>query len=425
MPSIKEIIQKHPSWDCVKAIQSELTIRGFQVFLVGGCVRDFLMGFQSSDLDMATNATPEQIEKLFPKTLMIGKNFGVSVILMKNTRIELATFRDEADYKDGRHPSTVVYGTIEQDALRRDFTVNALYYDLVNDHIIDLVGGQLDLQKKTLRCVGDPVRRFNEDHLRMMRAVRFSAQLDFEIEPKTWKAITDHHEKIDKISKERIRDELLKFLKFAHVKHLIDFSNSQLLISIFPEWTQDLNFCKKIWSRLFPILDSIKISDLDNKIHLNSALLILFLLPISFQKVNIKLYTGRLKLPHQIQEDVEHCLQFVQNRSDLTKKRMGQLIQEVDRYPASLLNKIFETLDDHESFIKINNILTARQSVLIDGALPKALITGAEANQYFSGRELGVFLRECYWSQLEKEFSLKEEADRWLQSKIKIKKATI
>jgi putative nucleotidyltransferase with HDIG domain len=196
--------------ETAKEIAVRLQAAGFAAFWVGGCVRDFLLGREPQDFDIATDATPDQVEGIFPKTYPVGKKFGVVVVVENKHQFQVATFRAEADYRDGRRPGKVVFANAEADALRRDFTVNGLFYDPVTEKIHDWVGGAKDLRAKIIRTIGAPGERFGEDHLRMLRAVRFAAQLGFEIEPETFAAIQSLAEKIKRISAERVRDELLK-----------------------------------------------------------------------------------------------------------------------------------------------------------------------------------------------------------------------
>ncbi len=183
---------------------------GFAAFWVGGCVRDVLLGRDPGDYDIVTAALPEQIEALFPRTLAVGRKFGVMVVLDGGGQFQVATFRAEADYQDGRHPERVAFGDAQADARRRDFTVNGLYYDPVGLQLHDWVGGEVDLRAKVIRTIGLPAERFAEDHLRLLRAVRFAAQLEFEIESETFAALQANAAKIKAISAERIRDELIK-----------------------------------------------------------------------------------------------------------------------------------------------------------------------------------------------------------------------
>jgi len=191
-------------------IVRQLQTAGFSAFWVGGCVRDFLLGREPGDYDIATSARPEQVEKLFQHTVAVGKKFGVMVVIENGHQFQVATFRAEADYRDGRHPEQVTFSDAQADAQRRDFTVNGLFYDPVAEKLHDWVGGEKDLRAKIIRTIGSPGERFAEDHLRLLRAVRFAAQLGFEIEPQTFAAVRKLAPKIELISAERIRDELIK-----------------------------------------------------------------------------------------------------------------------------------------------------------------------------------------------------------------------
>lgn len=193
-----------------KGIVEHLQDAGFAAFWVGGCVRDFLLGREPQDFDIATDAKPAKVEKLFPKTIPVGKKFGVIIVVEGGQQFQVATFRAEAEYRDGRRPEKVVFANAEADALRRDFTVNGLFYDPLTERIHDWVDGEKDLRARIIRTIGAPAERFGEDHLRMLRAVRFAARLNFEIEPETFAAIRALAPKIKLISAERVRDELVK-----------------------------------------------------------------------------------------------------------------------------------------------------------------------------------------------------------------------
>ena len=192
----------------------DLLIRnGFQALLAGGCVRDLLLGRESADYDVATNATPEQVMSLFPESIAVGAQFGVILIPREGHKVEVATFRSDVGYSDGRHPDAVVYAkTAEEDVQRRDFTINSLLMRHDTGEILDFVGGRADLQAGIIRAIGQADKRFAEDKLRMLRAVRFAARFGFEIEPETFRAIRQHAKNIAQVSAERIRDELTKML---------------------------------------------------------------------------------------------------------------------------------------------------------------------------------------------------------------------
>jgi poly(A) polymerase len=190
----------------------KLQAKGYQAVFAGGCVRDMLMGRTPTDYDVATNGTPDDVCRIFPKAKLVGAHFGVVIVVMDSHQFEVATFRAEGEYLDGRHPSAVTFTTAEGDVRRRDFTVNGLLYDPVADKVLDYVGGEADIKARLVRVIGDPRARFAEDHLRLLRAVRFAAFLDFEIEAVTRKAILEMTPKIKTVSAERVAEELKKLL---------------------------------------------------------------------------------------------------------------------------------------------------------------------------------------------------------------------
>ncbi len=193
-------------------ILKQICTAGFTAYFAGGAVRDKLLGRIPKDYDIATNALPEQIENLFPKTVAVGKAFGVIMVVQNGIETEVATFREDAGYQDGRRPDSVNFCGAEEDAKRRDFTVNGMFYDPIADEVIDYVGGKADLEKKIIRAIGDPDRRFAEDHLRLLRAVRFAHTLGFSIDPATREAIRKHTPDLCKISVERIENEFSRTL---------------------------------------------------------------------------------------------------------------------------------------------------------------------------------------------------------------------
>ncbi len=195
-----------------EGIVRQLQGAGFDAYFAGGCVRDRLRGEEPRDFDIATSASPEQVQALFTKTVPVGVQFGVVIVVENKLPFEVATFRSEGNYKDGRRPTDVKFASVEEDAQRRDFTVNGLYYDLKHKRVIDLVNGRQDIQARVIRTIGNPVQRFEEDHLRLMRAVRFAVQLGFRIDDETWRAVKKLSPLIAKVSAERIRDEFSKVL---------------------------------------------------------------------------------------------------------------------------------------------------------------------------------------------------------------------
>ena len=194
------------------AVIKTLVAAGHEALLAGGCVRDSLLGREAKDYDVATSARPEEVMKLFPGSMTVGAHFGVVIVRRDAHNIEVATFRKDGAYSDGRRPDAVTFTTAEEDAQRRDFTVNGLFLDPLKDEVLDFVGGRADLDARVIRAIGDPHLRFAEDHLRLLRAIRFATVLGFEIEAGTWKAICELAPNIATVSAERVRDELSKTL---------------------------------------------------------------------------------------------------------------------------------------------------------------------------------------------------------------------
>ena len=209
---------------------------GHEAFLVGGCVRDLIRGVTPQDFDIVTSARPEQVQPLFSQTVPVGARFGVVLVIEGGRPYEVATFRVETGYDDGRHPSRVVFATVEEDVSRRDFTVNGLLMDPETGRIIDYVDGRSDIERRLIRTIGDPDERFSEDHLRMLRAVRFTATLGFTLDPVTLAAVRRQAASIRRISAERIREELNRILTSGRAREGVKLlADSGLLAEILPE----------------------------------------------------------------------------------------------------------------------------------------------------------------------------------------------
>lgn len=204
---------QHADWPAVRDIISRLNFAGFEAVINGGSVRDAILNRELKDFDIATSATPDQVESLFPNSVGVGKAFGVILVPLGPGRsVEIATFREESGYSDGRRPDSIRFADAAADATRRDFTVNALFFDPIGMRLLDYVHGLEDLEKGILRAVGNPERRFEEDRLRTLRAVRFVSQLGFQLEPKTAEAIRSHRDPLGGVSRERVKEELDRWL---------------------------------------------------------------------------------------------------------------------------------------------------------------------------------------------------------------------
>jgi tRNA nucleotidyltransferase/poly(A) polymerase len=226
-----------------KKIALKLRDKGFDSYFVGGCVRDLILKDKPLDYDITTSATPEQIIELFPHTIEVGMAFGVIIVVENGFQYELATFRNDGVYLDGRRPDGVIFSSFEEDVKRRDFTINGLLLNPVTMDIIDLVNGLEDIENGIIRAIGDPHKRFEEDKLRLLRAVRFASRLKFKIEKNTWNGIKKLHKDIIQVSKERIREEIEKIILDPNrVDGLKLLFESGLLKSVLP----DIYFLKDI-----------------------------------------------------------------------------------------------------------------------------------------------------------------------------------
>src|SRR5438876_8977935 len=199
-----DAVKSSPMEKVAREVAARLRESGHSAYFAGGCVRDMVRGLVPKDYDIATDARPEAVQTLFPRTFAVGAHFGVIIVLENGFQFEVATFRSDDAYVDGRHPSAVHFSSPEQEAKRRDFTINGMFYDPVAGEVIDLVGGQADIAAKLVRAIGDPAKRFAEDRLRMLRAVRFATVLGYQIDKETWHALVSDASSINQISAERI-----------------------------------------------------------------------------------------------------------------------------------------------------------------------------------------------------------------------------
>ncbi|HWY40842.1 MAG TPA: CCA tRNA nucleotidyltransferase [Chthoniobacterales bacterium] len=219
-----------------RAVAKHLRERGHIAYFAGGCVRDMVRELQPKDFDIATGATPDIVQEIFPHTYAVGAHFGVVVVVENGLNFEVATFRSDGAYLDHRHPVDVRFSSPEEDAKRRDFTINGMFFDPEKNEVIDFVGGRSDIEAKLIRAIGKPTERFEEDRLRMLRAVRFATVLDYKIDKETWKALVENSAMINDISAERIREELVKiFLSPNRVRGWDLLDESGLMRMVLPE----------------------------------------------------------------------------------------------------------------------------------------------------------------------------------------------
>jgi tRNA nucleotidyltransferase/poly(A) polymerase len=389
---LKSIFNQHPHFSVVSQVYHKLRAAGYEVFLAGGCVRDALLNVLPKDFDLATSATPAEVIPLFAKTIDIGKAFGVVMVIEQGVQVEVTTFRQDGLYVDGRRPSTITFSSAQEDAKRRDFTVNALFYDLESEKWIDYVDGLRDLKAGVLRAVGDANLRFQEDSLRMLRAVRFVSQLGFSIEPVTRQAICHDAEKVVLVSQERIHAEMEKLLISRHRKKALqELIQTQLAAKIFPAphwsienvelWFDGVNeevSAVKGWI-LFWNLYLQGIANLDER---------------SFFSV---LDQFRFSSAHKA--TVKQALRFRFKPENFSEKSLGELVdQGFDPTQAFAMNLYAEkNIISQDKWSQVRQLLLrwAHQK-------PVPLVRAQDLSGVLSpGPELGVALRMCYWAQLE------------------------
>ncbi len=409
------VFENHKQWNDVKAVCSRLRKAGYQGLLAGGCVRDLLMNREPNDFDVATDATPDQVEALFDKSIAVGKSFGVIVLPFDDFQIEVATFREDLEYKDGRHPEGVKFSNAKADAQRRDFTVNALFFDPETNEVIDYVNGQKDIGLKVLRTVGSPNLRFDEDKLRILRAIRFAAQLDFVIEPATFRAIRERANDVAVVSQERIRDELLKLLKSPNRKVGLELLiSSGVLQGAFAEIAAKILEKQRAWLEAFALLEA----DSDT-----TALLALYLWP-SF--ANEKDFRSRvlksLRLDNQLVDALVWIFKNLAAVLNPTSVRKGELAFLLTRPPAPTLLLVADTLSrasavEHELNDRStwNAALSAARPGGISSAEP--LVSGKDLLSWGlkAGPQLGELLHESFLLQLEGRLKSRADIEAWIK----------
>lgn len=397
---MQKLIHSHPHWSAVESIYHTLQAHGYKAFLAGGCVRDALLGLQANDLDVATDANPDQIESLFKKTVNVGKSFGVMRVLVDGADIEVATFRNDGTYLDGRRPESVVFSTPQEDAQRRDFTVNALMYDLSTEQVLDYVGGQADLQAGILRTVGDSERRFLEDHLRLLRAARFAAQLNFVIEDESFQAMTRMATLVTKVSGERIRDEMNKLLKAQAVPRGLEaMAQSGLMRELFPFRLRD---------------NSWKTSPL-----VGEAWQALALFVRKADSVEMEKTLDRLRLSSRERRCIEDSWAVWQDALALLNLSMGKKLQKMARDGVAFALRILleESPENSPENSQIQELFVQWDSW--QNLLPRPFLNGEDVKGLLTGKAIGDCLDQAFELQLERGLQSRDEALQWLKKYLK------
>lgn len=441
------------------SIQIIETLRnaGYEAYLAGGCVRDMLLGITPKDFDIVTSAKPDEIEKTLEHTIPVGKKFGVILTIKNGHSFEIATFRSDASYSDGRRPDAVIFTNAEEDALRRDFTINAMFYDPTNDKILDYVDGQKDLEEKLIRFIGDPETRIKEDHLRILRAVRFKNAFNFQYHPDTYQAIKKNVKLIENISKERIADELNKMITGHNAgrafEELFEIGALEILI---PELcklkglAQPLEYHHEgdVWDHSLKCLDSLTEEEGDpNPLPATPPTLALKWATLlhdigkydTFSVDNERIrYDGhsevgaaiskkilrRLKFPQKIITDVawliEHHMMVVPLMEMPDGRKRHWFLQPLfpdllELYRADALGIIPKDLSAYQELKRLYKHEFAKLKLM-----PKVVITGEEIMKILGldpGQKVGEILKDIRDRQLAREIITKKDARKYIKEK--------
>ena len=429
-----------------KRIATRLQKAGFAAFWVGGCVRDFLLGREPGDIDIATDARPEQIEKLFKRTVAVGKKFGVMIVVEDEQQFQVATFRSEGDYQDGRRPEHVVFSNARADAVRRDFTINALFYDPVSGTTHDWVGGERDLRAKIIRTISKPEERFGEDHLRLLRAIRFAAQLNFAIEPETFAAVKALAPKIKLISAERIRDELLKLFRPPHAARGLDLlRESGLMERVLPELSATVtcdqspdyhpegtvyNHIRLMleqlpldappslpWAAILHDIGKPPTASVDEKtgaIHF-----------YGHEKIGAdmaRVILNRLRFPKKDVDEIVACVRQHMQFKDVKQMRTATLRRLLLRetFPLELELHKLDCLGSHRSLDHYNFLLEQAEELKKKPRIRPPLLNGGDLITLGMepGPDMGALLHEIREKQLSDELKTKREAKAWVKKRL-------
>jgi len=426
-----------------RSIVERLRAKGFEALYAGGCVRDRLLGLTPHDYDVATNARPEQVEAIFPRTVPVGAQFGVIIVLEQGQEIQVATFRGDGAYPDGRHPDSVVYTDAEGDSHRRDFTVNGLFYDPLKEELLDFVGGREDLQVRLIRAIGNPAERFAEDKLRLLRAVRFATTLGFEIDPPTWREIIAWSPEIHAVSAERIREELVKILLSPNRLRGFDLlDQSGLLMQVLPE-LEALKGCDQP-PEFHPEGDvfvhtRLMLSMLSPDASLSLVLSVLFH-DIGKPATRVVDETGRIRFNGHEGVSAEMTLRLLQRLrfsnevidAVIPAVRLHMSFKDVPNMRVATLKRMMarptfeeelelhrvDCLASHGMLDNHATLITKREEFGREPLIPEPLVTGHDliALGWKPGKKFADVLQSVQTRQLEGTLTSREEALAWISA---------
>lgn len=423
---------------------------GYEAYLVGGCVRDFILGNVSSDYDIVTSALPDQVMALFSNTISIGAKFGVIAVIVQGSPYEVATFRSDDVYEDGRHPSQVHFSSAKEDVFRRDFTINGLLMDPETGEITDYVNGRMDIEKKIIRTINDPDSRFNEDFLRMLRAIRFAANLGFVIETQTLKAIKRNAAKINRISAERVREELSKILIHGGARTGFELMiQTGILKEVLPEIDrlkgveQPPQFHPEgdVWQHTLKMLELLpEDGGTDKNVCLGWGTLLHDVgkaVTRSEDEKGVHFY-GHVKKGEEIADDIMQRLKFsrAQRETVLNLIRQHMVFMNVQKMRPGRLKRFLRTpdFDLHMELHRLDCISShgmqdnyefcrdQLQSLAQDDLHPPRLLTGDDLISlgFARGKIIGEILRALEDEQLEGRITTSEDARNFVGANWKI-----
>lgn len=432
-------------------IVNRLQDAGFTAFWVGGCVRDFLLQRPPGDYDIVTSALPDEIERLFKRTIPVGRKFGVIVVLEDNHQFQVATFRAEADYLDGRHPGQVRFGDAMADARRRDFTINGLFYDPVRRQLHDWVQGEADLRNKIIRTIGQPQERFAEDHLRLLRAVRLAAQLGFDIEPHTLAAIQAQAARIQNISAERVRDELVKLLSPPHAARglawlrstgLLQHTLPELVATIDCQQSPDFHPEGNVFEHILLMLQKMPVRadpslpwavlfhDIAKPVTASRDPATGSIHFYGHERIGedmAKTILERLRFPRKQIEEVAKAVRCHMQFKDALQMRKSTLRRLLLRptFPLELELHRLDCLGSHGQLDVYDFLVSSAKELEQKPEIRPPLLTGHDliALGMKPGATLGALLAEIREKQLQDELKTKAEAKKWARSQIATKKS--
>lgn len=418
-----------------REIARKLQEHGYPAYLVGGAVRDLLLGIPPKDCDIATAARPEEIVRLFPGAEMVGAHFGVALVRELGEQVEVATFRSDHSYRDGRRPERVDFETDpRQDALRRDFTINALFLDPATGQVLDFAGGREDLREGLIRAIGDPAARFAEDHLRMLRAVRFAARFGFRIDPATMQAIRREAPSIASISAERVRDELARILTEGGARRGFELlDESRLLGEILPEVAamkgvgqpEEFHPEGDVWTHTLLMLEGLRAPSIALAL---GVLLHDVAKPPTFRlegrirfdghvelgaRMSVDILT-RLRFPGEVIRRVESLVANHLRFKDAPRMRESTLRRflRLERFEEHLELHRLDCLSSHRSLGNYEFVKQKMAELPVEALRPPRLISGHDliAAGYRPGPGFARMLQTVEDAQLESRVSTREEA---------------